>query len=327
MICFGFSIKSDVWVYTPKKGFPNFKYPANYQITKKGIALGEKLFFEKSLSIDSSIACSSCHKPEYAFSDNVAFSTGIKNQKLNRNTLPLFNLNWNTSFFWDGRVKTLEEQISHPLKATNEMGSSWHLVLSRLNDDKNYLKLFHEVYEITKIDSAHVVYSISQFLNTRIAANSKYDLVLANKAKFTSDEYEGFEIVNDQSYEVACMHCHTTEGSALTTDRSFSNNGLDTFKNANSYLDKGYFYTSLKASDIGKFRVPSLRNLKFTAPYMHDGRFKTLEEVIDFYSNNVNHSANIDSRIHANAGKEVFTKIEKRKIIAFLNTLNETMRP
>ncbi len=313
----------ETWRYNNKKGFPDFRYPQKYTITKAGISLGEKLFFERQLSVDSSIACASCHKPEFAFGDNKSFSLGVNNQILTRNTLPLFNLNWYNSFFWDGRVRSIEEQISHPIMTANEMGSNWKLILGRLNNDKEYLEQFKSIYKVNRIDSNYVVYSIAQFLNTLISDNSKFDKVLAKKASFTKDEYEGYELLNDQSYSVACMHCHTTEGSALTTNLSFSNNGIDSFTSGNLFSDKGLYYTTLKQTDIGRFKVPSLRNLKYTAPYMHDGRFKTLEEVIDFYSKETHASFNLDSRIHSNEGKEVFTNIEKRKIVAFLNTLND----
>lgn len=291
------------WRYYNKKGFPNFRYPQKYTISKEGIALGKKLFFERKLSIDTSIACSSCHKPDFAFGDNKSFSSGVNNQKLARNTLPLFNLNWYNSFFWDGRVKSIEEQISHPILNANEMACNWKLIIERLNKDKVYLKNFKSVYNINQIDSAYVVYSIAQFLNSLISDNSKFDKVLSKKARFTKDEYEGYEIFNDQSKPNACMHCHITEGQALSTNLGFANNGLDL---------------------IGeRMKIPSLRNLKFTSPYMHDGRFKTIEEVIDFYSSGVQPSPTLDAKLKPSIGKEIYTEIEKRKLIAFLNTLND----
>lgn len=183
------------------------------------------------------------------------------------------------------------------------MASNWNIITERLNSSKKYKKMFYEVYGKTSIDSQLVVFSISQYLRSLVSDQSKFDSVVAGKAVFTADEYEGYELVNNQSYSGACMNCHVTEGTTLGTNLGFANNGLEGLEQ--------------------RMKIPSLRNLKFTAPYMHDGRFKKIEEVIEFYSNGVHASRTLDSRIKPSIGKEVFSKDEKRKIIAFLNTLND----
>ncbi len=294
---------ANTWEYKVKRGFPPMPRPSKYKITEQGILFGSLLFNDTKLSINQEASCASCHKQQYAFADNVNFSTGINHQINNINTMPLFNLAWYKSYFWDGRVKSIEDQISHPINNPTEMGSNWKLILQRLNQSEHYKKLSSEIYGTSTIDSEIVVNSISQFLRSIISDNSKFDSVLANKAKFTSDEYEGYELVNNQAYASACINCHLTEAQVLGTNGGLAHNGLPGLTKA--------------------MRIPSLRNLKFTAPYMHDGRFKTLEEVIDFYSSSVKAQPLLDNRIKSNNGKEVFTQEEKRKIIAFLNTMND----
>lgn len=302
MITLAWKVNTE-WTYKAKRGFPEIPKPKNYSITQSGISLGKQLFYDKMLSIDNDISCGTCHRQENAFAQNVTFSVGRNNSPQQKNTLPLFNIVWNKTFFWDGRVKSLEEQIPHPLLNANEMGSNFDTIISRLNGSSNYRKMFKEVYSSSTIDSALIVNSIAQFLRTLISDNAKFDSIVANKAKFTAEEYEGFEIVSDQSKHNACINCHSFEGQSLGTNLGLVNNGI--------------------AAPNEKMKVPSLRNLKFTGPYMHDGRFKTLEEVIDYYSSAVPNRTDLDFRMKPNRGKEIFTTTEKRKILAFLNTLND----
>lgn len=302
MITLAWNVNTE-WTYKAKRGFPDIPKPKNYIVTQSGISLGKQLFYDKQLSIDKDISCGTCHRQENAFAQNVKFSIGRKNSLQTKNTLPLFNIVWNKSFFWDGRVKSLEEQISHPLLNPNEMGANFDTIISRLDKSLSYKKMFIEVYGTAKIDSTLIINSIAQFLRTLISDNTKFDSIVANKAKFTAEEYEGFEIVSDQSKFNSCINCHSFEGQSLGTNLGLVNNGL--------------------AEPNEKMKVPSLRNLKFTAPYMHDGRFKTLEEVIDYYSSAVPNRLDLDYRMKPNRGKEIYTPIEKRKILAFLNTLND----
>jgi cytochrome c peroxidase len=293
----------NTWEYKVKRGFPAMPRPANYTITERGILLGSLLFNDTKLSLNQELSCASCHKQQYAFADNVNFSKGINNNIQQINTMPLFNLAWYKRFFWDGRINSIEAQIAHPIHNPTEMGANWKLVLNRINQSEHYKKMSSEIFGRSAIDSEIVVNSIAQYLRSLISDKSKFDSVLENKTIFTADEYEGYELVNNQAYAGACLNCHLTEGNTLGTNGGLAHNGLPGLAKA--------------------MRIPSLRNLKFTAPYMHDGRFKTLEEVLDFYSSNVQAHPLLDNRILPNKGKEVFTKDEKRKIIAFLNTLND----
>lgn len=321
-ILFIFSaFKIENWYYRESKGFPKYPYPKNYSITFEGIELGKTIFNDKRLSLDNTIACSSCHLSKYAFADTTSFSVGINNQIQKRNTLPLFNLAWNKSFFWDGRIKTIEEQVSIPINHSEEMASSWNMYISKIKSDKNILKLYNKTYNSNTIDSNNLTQSLAQYLLSLVSNKSKFDSVVSNKINFTSDEYLGFELVNDASRPVACLNCHKTEPITLGTNFSFANTGLNYISNTTN--DLGMYEFSKNEADKNKFKVPSLRNLKFTAPYMHDGRFKTLEEVIDYYSSSVPADPYLDSKISMNKGKEIYSKEEKKRIIAFLNTMND----
>jgi cytochrome c peroxidase len=174
------------------------------------------------------------------------------------------------------------------------------------------------------IDSSLVSKAIAQFLRTMISYRSRYDQVLQGQMKFNNYEYEGFVLVNEQT-KADCIHCHNTDGSVLATSMAFSNNGLDKISDPEKYPDKGRGGVTGHVADNGKFRIPSLRNLVFTAPYMHDGRFKTLEEVLNFYSEGVQQSVNADSKMEfAHKGGAALTKEEKQKIMSFLLTLSDS---
>lgn len=307
------------------KFFPKMPVAANNPVTVEGANLGKYLFYDPILSSDNTMSCSSCHNQKAAFSDSPnSFSKGRNGAMMKRNTMALFNLAWYPAFFWDGRASSIEEQVFHPVREYNEMNLDWKIAAKRLEQNKFYKKQFKEIFGSSKIDSVQISNAIAQFLRTLISYQSKYDQVIEGKTLFTKDEYEGFNLVNDQT-KGDCIHCHITDGDALGTTLVFSNNGLDAVANANDYKDKGRGSVTGKTTDNGKFIVPPLRNLAFTAPYMHDGRFKTLEEVINFYSEGLQKSANIDSKMEfVHQGGAKLTSEDKRKIIAFLLTLSDS---
>lgn len=310
----------DSYKFNTIKPLPPF--PKKIHITNNEVKLGRYLFYDPILSKDSSISCATCHQQKFAFSENKKFSNDFMGEKLSRNTLPLFNLIWSNSFFWDGKSKTLEEQLNHPIK--NEMGSSWDEIIRKLNYSSFYKKLFQQTYNSKKIDITKVINALSQFERTLISNNSKYDKVLRGEEKFTKDEYQGFVLINDQSM-ADCLHCHPTDGATLATTGRFSNNGLDNFLNTSEYRDLGRGGVTNQDKDIGLFKIPSLRNIALTSPYMHDGRFKTLEEVLDFYSEGVNNSINVDSKMtKSHIGGVKLNEIEKKQILAFLKTLTDS---
>jgi cytochrome c peroxidase len=306
--------------------FPKpFNFPAMPQsrenpVSKEGVELGRFLFYDPVLSRDSSISCASCHKQEFAFSDSPnQFSRGSNDQLQKRNTPPLFNLAWYPKLFWDGRVTAIEEQVFHPVREISEMNMMWTDVARRISRSKFYAKKFERVFGSSTIDSVLVSKAIAQFERTLISYNSNYDKALRKEVKYNADELEGFELMNEMN-KGACLHCHTTDGDGLGTTGLFSNNGLD-----EKFSDEGLGKISGNKKESGHFKIPSLRNLLFTAPYMHDGRFKTLEEVLDFYSEGLKASPTIDSKMtFAHQGGAKLTKEEKRKIIAFLKTMSDS---
>jgi cytochrome c peroxidase len=307
------------------KIFPKMPVAANNPVTVEGANLGKHLFYDPMLSSDNTMSCASCHNQVNAFSDSPnSFSKGRNGTAMKRNTMALFNLAWYPAFFWDGRASSIEEQVFHPVREYNEMNLDWKIAAKRLKQNKFYKEQFKEIFGSSKIDSVQISKAIAQFLRTLISYQSKYDQVIAGKALFTKDEYEGFNLANDQT-KGDCIHCHITDGDALGTTLVFSNNGLDAVADANDYKDKGRGAITGKTTDNGKFIVPSLRNLAFTGPYMHDGRFRTLEDVINFYSEGIQKSANIDSKMgFVHQGGAKLSSEDKRKLIAFLLTLSDS---
>ncbi len=301
--------------------FPNIPEKNQKEYDPVLAIAGRYLFYDPILSRDSTRSCSSCHQQEYAFADNSKFSEGIEKKAVPRNSLALFNLQWYEAFFWDGRATSLEAQINHPITDQNELNSSWELILSRLNNSPLYKKLFEDYG--SQIDSQMVVNAIGQFERRLISANSKYDQVLNGKTYYNEDEYAGFLLVNDQT-KGNCLHCHTSDANALGTIGTFSNNGLDAAKSSADFADKGVGGVSKKELDMGKFKIPSFRNLVFTAPYMHDGRFKTLEEVVDFYADEVQNNYSIDPKMEAHLGKKDLSRKEREQIVAFLKTMSDS---
>lgn len=305
--------------------FPEMPFADNNPVTIEGVALGRYLFYDPILSKDSSIACATCHRQEAAFSDGgKRFSKGVYGEKMTRNTLPLFNLAWYPALFWDGRASAIEEQVFHPVRTRSEMDLHWDVAVERVANNPFYKQKFKAAFDDVEIDSVLIAKAIAQFERTLISYNSKYDSVLRGEAKFSNVELKGLEQMNDMSM-ADCLHCHTTDYDPVGTTSNFSNNGLDDIHNAKEYKDKGRGSITGKVEDNGKFRIPSLRNIAVTAPYMHDGRFKTLKEVLDFYSEGVHTSVNVDSKMgKAYQGGVQLTEDEKYFIISFLSTLTDS---
>lgn len=322
---FGKVIKTNPYPFSKFLYFPEMPQSSENKVTVEGALLGKYLFYDPVLSADSTISCSSCHKQQYAFSDSVrAFSKGIHGASMKRNTLPLFNLAWYPQLFWDGRASSIEAQVFHPLRAADEMKINWKKSIRALQKSKIYPPLFLAAFGSTKLDSSKIGKALAQFLRTLISNQSKYDRVIAGKDRFTKDELEGFVLVNEQS-KAACLVCHPTDANALGTNLGFSNNGLDAISDPEKYSDAGVGAISGNKSDYGKFKIPSLRNIAFTAPYMHDGRFNDLAQVIEFYNSGVKQSVNLDSKmIYMHQGGAGLSKEEQNKILAFLRTLSDS---
>lgn len=306
--------------------FPPMPVAEDNPVSIEGAELGRHLFYDPILSRDSTFSCSSCHFQAYAFSDTPkAFSIGIDGSLMRRNTPALFNLAWYPSLNWDGKHNSIESQVFHPVSAADEMNISWTEVTNRIMNSSFYQPMFKTAFGDQKIDSILISKAVAQFERTLISNNSKYDKIIRGKAYFNSKEYEGFVLMNDQT-KGDCLHCHVTDGNALGTNGKFSNNGLEMVTDPQDYTDKGHGEVSGKENEFGLFRIPSLRNIALTAPYMHDGSISNLEEVLNFYSEGVHLSANIDSKMgSAHRGGVKLTEDEKGAIIAFLHTLTDSV--
>ncbi|MCG7500430.1 cytochrome-c peroxidase [Tenacibaculum sp. Mcav3-52] len=294
--------------------------PANNPLTKEGIALGKKLFFDPILSKDNTQSCASCHDPKNAFTDDTRFSEGVDGKFGTRNSMPLFNLAWNFDerFMWDGKELSIERQAFSPVRNPIEMHSDWKNVSKKLQEHAEYPTLFQRAFGASKIDSTLVTKAIAQFERTLISGNSKFDQHLLGKVELTPEEQNGFNVFMDET-RGDCFHCHGSDNNPLWTDNKFHNNGLD-----ENFTDLGLGTVTGDPNDNGKFRSPSLRNLKFSAPYMHDGRFTTLEEVINHYSEGLKLSSTIDPLMKkANQGGVQLSDKDKADLKAFLLTLSD----
>ncbi|MFM2327585.1 MAG: hypothetical protein RIR31_1787 [Bacteroidota bacterium] len=285
----------------------------NAEIKTKA-SLGKKLFSEKLLSKDATISCASCHKPQFAFADTVAFSTGIGGKLTQRNTPSVLNMKNRPYFFWDGRATSLEEQALMPIQNTDEMGLPIDEAVKRLNESKVYKNLFQKIFKQNPT-AKNLGAAFSAYEKTLETVDSKFDDWSNNIKKLTASEERGRQLfVSDKS---KCFNCHRMED--FTTDE-FKNIGL---YNGKEWNDAGLYNLTKKGNDKGKFKTPGLRNIAVTAPYMHNGMFKTLEEVVEYYNNPqkvIPNAINIDEDLKIPLG---LTEKEKKDLIAFLKTLTD----
>jgi cytochrome c peroxidase len=297
---------------------PNFPAPAYNlalnPVTKEGFELGRKLFYDPLLSANNTISCGSCHIQTSAFTHHGhSLSHGIFDSIGTRNSPPIMNLAWNTSFMWDGGIVDMDLQSIAPITNHLEMGETMANVLQKLRSSATYPALFKKAYGTNEITTSNFLKSISQFMVMCISSNSKYDSVSRGQnAVFTAAKQAGYVLVKQK-----CTPCHQEP---LFTDNSFRNNGISTTRTN----DLGRYLITQNDVDKYKFKVPSLRNLAYTAPYMHDGRFFTLNAVLDHYRGQVANTPNLDPLLQQNSQPGIaISNDEKVKIIAFLNTLND----
>ena len=297
------------------QGFPDMEIPSDNPLTVEGIQLGRRLFYDTLLSGDFTQSCSSCHNQAVAFSDNgKQFSTGIDNIEGGVNAPTIINPGWMPSAFWDGRANSLEEQALGPVENPIEMHLDWPDAIDRLDAHELYPTLFSNVFGDKPIKKEMVAKAIAQFERTFISSESDWDKYLRGEYMLSQSEAKGFEVFFTEKGD--CFHCH---GTILFTDNLFHNNGLDSV-----LTNLGLGAITENSNDNGKFKSPTLRNIEFTAPYMHDGRFSTLEEVIDFYSEGVKFSSTVDPLMKkVNQGGLHLTESEKLDLIAFLKVLSD----
>jgi len=307
------------------ESFAGFQQPANFPqpvyrfssntITKERFELGRKLFYETRLSANNTISCGSCHIQTAAFTHHGhTVSHGIYDRLGTRNAPPIMNLAWQTSFMWDGGIVDLDLQSIAPITNHQEMDETMPNVLNKLRNSSDYPALFKRAYGSEEINSTTFLKALSQFMLLCVSSNSKYDNVVRNEGSvsFTTMEQEGRLLVQQK-----CGGCHSEP---LFTDNSFRNNGIS----PSSVNDEGRYLVTQIDTDRYKFKVPTLRNLAYTAPYMHDGRFLTLEAVLDHYALHVQATPNLDPFFQQGSSLGIpLTIEEKNKIVAFLNTLND----
>jgi len=299
--------------------------PADNPLTVDGVMLGRMLFYDPILSSDSTMSCATCHRQELAFTDGEATSVGVRGIRGKRSSMSLVNLAFNPrSFFWDGRSPTLEDQALIPVEDHIELNESWENVERKLREHGAYPARFRRAFGIERkqeITRDLVVKAIAQFERTLISGNSKFDrIVWLNEGWLSDAEERGrrlFFFEPDDVNHPGCSHCHFEP---LYTDNNFHNNGLDSVPDLESFADLGLGAVTKNRFDNGKFRVPTLRNIELTAPYMHDGRFATLEEVLKQYASGGHGVANED----VNIIDFPLSEQDKQDMIAFLKTLTDT---
>jgi len=302
--------KKDVEIKVPK-GFPPIQYDLRHnKITPERFTLGRRLFYDPILSKDSSISCSFCHQRIAAFAHiDHSLSHGINGLIGKRNVPAIQNMIWSTSFMWDGGVNNLDVQPINPISNPLEMNESLASVISKLQHNKQYAALFKEAWGKDSVTSQQLLKSLAQFTALMISANSRYDKYTRGEETFTASEINGLKL-----FRANCESCHKEP---LFTDNSFRNNGLpmDT-----SLRDSGREAITGLESDYMKFKVPSLRNVVLTYPYMHDGRFHNLQQVLNHYTLHMAPGKTLDPALARGIS---LNEQEKADVIAFLKTLTD----
>lgn len=300
----------------------------NNPLTVEGVELGRHLFYDTILSENYKISCASCHQQKYGFSDPNRFSLGTQNLPGKRNSMALVNLLWTKDFFWDGRAKTLEEQVLHPILDPLEMNMSLSAVIQRLNSSPKYKEMFRKAFCSQEINVDRLSKALAQFVHSLISKDSKFDRYLRGEYFLTPNEREGLRLFQTHPIPnvVRGANCGDCHFEPLFDGKAFKNNGIDSI-----YNDIGYQAVTNKPFDIGKFKVVTLRNIALTAPYMHDGRFQSLQEVIEHYDQHVKRGEFTDplimeaSNINGGAPRLFLTPLEKQQLLEFLNTLTDSI--
>ena len=294
------------------KGFPKptKNIFANNKLIEEGFELGKRLFYDTRMSKDGEVSCASCHQQYASFSTyNHDLSHGVFNSFTNRNAPALINLAWMDKMHWDGGINHLEVQPLSPLTTANEMGETLDAVLIKIKADENYRTMFKAAFGDANITSQRMLKALAQYTGSLVSANSKYDKVKRGEATFIAPEQKGYEI-----FKANCNTCHQEP---LFTDNNFRNNGIS----LNQKNDIGRQKITSDKKDSLKFKVPTLRNIGLTLPYMHDGRLGDVEKVIDHYRNLDTTLINLDTLLRK---KIVLTEKEKKQLALFLYTLTDT---
>lgn len=310
------------------EGLPKPYLPTDNPLTESGIELGRMLFYEKELSQDNSISCASCHDQKNAFSDTNQFSIGVKGLPGKRQAMAIFNMAWNNNeFFWDGRAELLRHQSLMPIEDPLEMNETLEQVVVKLQKRADYQWWFKKAFPNTpEINSLNISLALEQFMHSIVSNQSKYDKYLKNEIQLSASEERGrflyFTSYNPSDPSKSGANCAMCHGGPNFENDSYMNNGLD---KETEMKDSGRKAVTNFSLDLGKFKVPSLRNIALTPPYMHDGRFNTLEEVVAHYNNGIQISSTTSptlTSIQQNGGLHLSLQ-DQKDLVAFLNALSD----
>jgi cytochrome c peroxidase len=295
--------------------------PSDNPVTDTGATLGRVLFYDTRLSANNTVACATCHLQKHAFVDGLRVSKGFSGKLTDRNSMTLVNLRYypRGRFFWDERAATLEDQVLLPIQSKVEMGHDLARVVEMLAGDKHYQELFHKAFGDRTVTRDRISRALAQFVRSLVSYRSKYDEGLA-KVQSVRADFPNFTTAENRGKAIflaRCATCHMPGGQAahfiMVRPR---NNGLD----ATVGGDGGVGDVTLRGREVGLFKSPSLRNIEFTGPYMHDGRFATLEQVVDHYSQGIKAHPNLDGRLRR---RRALNAGQKAALVAFLKTLSD----
>ncbi len=300
--------------------------PVDNPLTKQGVQLGRMLFYEPMLSNNGTQSCASCHRQADGFSDSSRFSLGVEMLPGTRQAMPVFNMAWHSNeFFWDGRAHLLRDQSLLPIEDPLEMNESLPNVIAKLNGSELYQDQFIRAFGSPEITSEKMALAMEQFMLSIVSYNSRYDKYIAGEVQFTDSEERG-RVLFETEYNpffpnlsgADCVHCH---GGKNFENDLYMNNGLDSDA---TLTDIGREAVTQDPNDKGKFKVPTLRNVALTAPYMHDGRFQTLEEVVNHYNSGIQVSSTVDPTVFNTYDTGLFlTPQDKVDLVNFLKTLTD----
>jgi len=305
--------------------FPNPHLPEDNALTVEKVKLGRMLFYDEILSKDEIQSCADCHLQVDGFSDIRRFSLGVEDLPGKRQAMAVFNMAWhNNGFFWDGRAPLLRDQALMPIQDPLEMNETLENVVAKLQNEKDYRFQFARAFEDPAITDEKMALAMEAFMFTIVSNNSKFDQFLLDQYAFTASEQRGYDLFftefdpNGSEKGGECFHCHA---GINFTNNKYMNNGLDVDED---FADEGYYATTGLPEDMARFKVPSLRNIANSAPYMHDGRFETLEEVIDHYNTGVKESSTIDEIMQFNLDPGLdLSEQDKADLVAFLKALSD----
>ena len=305
---------------------PQPDLPKDNPLSVQGVKLGRLLFYETDLSSDGTMSCGSCHRQEHGFSDTNRFSIGVQKLPGKRQAMAIVNMAWNSNeFFWDGRAHLLRDQSLLPIQDELEMNESLENVVQKLSAKQAYKDQFIRAFGSAEITSYKISLALEQFMNSLVSSNSKFDRYTNGEEPLSESELRGKDLFFGEynpffpaESGADCFHCHFYTN---FENDEYVNNGLDTETNI---MDYGRELVTMSPSDRGKMKVPTLRNIEVTGPYMHDGRFATLEEVVDHYNSGVQPSSNLDDDLERSRGTGLMLDDqEKADLVAFLKTLTD----